>query len=83
MLIFNQYGVKKAILLRSYGKVAATKTSDVELLVDSGLHGLKFLGLSQRTFGMWWIKKLTFSHDKGISDYNPCLFHYKKNRIKA
>lgn len=47
MPIFNQYEIKKAILFGSYGKETATESSDVDLLVDSGLHGLKFLGLSE------------------------------------
>lgn len=47
MPIFSQYEIKKAILFGSYGKETATESSDVDLLVDSGLHGLKFLGLSE------------------------------------
>ena len=39
--IFARNGVKRAILFGSYGK------SDVDLLVDSGLHGLKFIGLGE------------------------------------
>ncbi len=45
--IFNKYEIKKAILFGSYGKETATESSDVDLLVDSGLRGLKFLGLSE------------------------------------
>ena len=47
MPIFSQYDIKKAILFGSYGKESATENSDVDLLVDSGLRGLKFLGLSE------------------------------------
>lgn len=47
MPIFNQYEIKKAILFGSYGKETATESSDIDLLVDSGLRGLKFLGLSE------------------------------------
>ena len=43
--VFKQYGVKRAVLFGSYGKGLATKNSDVDLLVDSGLKGLKFFGL--------------------------------------
>lgn len=43
--IFRKYGVKKAILFGSYGKGTATEQSDVDLLVDSGLKGLRFVGL--------------------------------------
>lgn len=42
--IFAQNGVKKAVLFGSYGKGTATEKSDVDLLVDSGLRGLRFVG---------------------------------------
>ena len=43
--IFQQNGVKQAILFGSYAKGLATTKSDVDLLVDSGLRGLAFFGL--------------------------------------
>ena len=43
--VFTAYGVKKATLFGSYAKGVATPQSDVDLLVDSGLHGLSFFGL--------------------------------------
>lgn len=43
--IFSQYGVRNAVLFGSYAKGLATKHSDVDLLVDSGLRGLAFFGL--------------------------------------
>lgn len=43
--IFKKYKVKKAILFGSYAKGKANKYSDVDILVDSGLKGLKFYGL--------------------------------------
>ena len=43
--VFNEYGVKKAVLFGSYSKGTAKETSDIDLLVDSGLRGLKFVGL--------------------------------------
>lgn len=45
--VFQQYGVKKAVLFGSYGKGTATASSDVDLMVDSGLKGLRFVGLLQ------------------------------------
>ena len=42
--IFISHKIRQAILFGSYGKGTATKTSDVDLLVDSNLHGLKFMG---------------------------------------
>ena len=43
--IFQQNGVKRAILFGSYAKGLATSKSDIDLLVDSGLRGLAFFGL--------------------------------------
>lgn len=45
--VFVRYEINRAILFGSYSKAAATETSDVDLLVDSGLRGLKFIGLSE------------------------------------
>ena len=43
--VFKGYDVKKAIIFGSYGKGNASPKSDVDILVDSGLKGLKFVGL--------------------------------------
>lgn len=43
--IFDAYGIRKAVLFGSYGKGSATEKSDIDLLVDSGLKGLRFIGL--------------------------------------
>ncbi|MBE7013921.1 MAG: nucleotidyltransferase domain-containing protein [Ruminococcaceae bacterium] len=43
--IFIKHSVKKAILFGSYVKGLANQNSDVDLLLDSGLRGLKFVGL--------------------------------------
>ena len=43
--VFEQFGVRRAVLFGSYAKGQATKHSDVDLLVDSGLRGLSFFGL--------------------------------------
>ena len=45
--IFDQYEVNKAILFGSYSKAEATENSDIDLLVDSGLRGFRFIGLSE------------------------------------
>lgn len=42
--VFDQYGIRRAVLFGSYGKGVATERSDVDLLVDSGLRGLRFVG---------------------------------------
>lgn len=43
--VFSGYSVKKAILFGSYVKGLATERSDIDLLLDSGLKGLSFVGL--------------------------------------
>ena len=43
--VLEAHGVRKAVLFGSYAKGTATEKSDVDLLVDSGLHGLQFVGL--------------------------------------
>lgn len=43
--VFVRYNVKKAVLFGSYVKGMADKNSDVDLLLDSRLRGLKFVGL--------------------------------------
>ena len=43
--VFVKHSVKKAILFGSYVKGLANQNSDVDLLLDSGLRGLKFVGL--------------------------------------
>ena len=43
--VFVKHRVKKAVLFGSYVKGLANSTSDVDLLLDSGLRGLKFVGL--------------------------------------
>ena len=43
--VFIKHNVKKAILFGSYVKGLADHRSDVDLLLDSGLRGLKFIGL--------------------------------------
>ena len=55
--IFTDYNVKKAILFGSYAKGMANSSSDVDILVDSGLKGLSFFGL---------IEDITSSLDKNV-----------------
>lgn len=55
--IFTDYNVKKAILFGSYTKGMANSSSDVDILVDSGLKGLSFFGL---------LEDITSSLDKNV-----------------
>ena len=43
--VFSNYNINSAILFGSYAKGSATEKSDVDLLVDSNLHGLSFFAL--------------------------------------
>jgi len=45
--VFDANGVKSAVLFGSYAKGLATAKSDVDLMVDSGLKGLDFVGLAE------------------------------------
>jgi len=45
--IFDQYNVKRAVLFGSYASGAAHEKSDIDLLVDSGLRGLRFVSLCE------------------------------------
>ena len=45
--VFRQYGIREAVLFGSYSKGTATICSDVDILVDSGLHGLRFVGFME------------------------------------
>ena len=43
--VFGKYDVNRAILFGSYAKGTATMKSDVDILVDCKLRGLRFMGL--------------------------------------
>lgn len=45
--VFVRYGIKRAILFGSYGRNCATEKSDVDLLVDSSLRGLRFIKFTE------------------------------------
>lgn len=42
--VFDRYGISRAVLFGSVAKGSATDKSDLDLLVDSRLRGLKFVG---------------------------------------
>ena len=42
--VFHDYGISRAVLFGSVAKGTATEKSDLDLLVDSKLRGLKFVG---------------------------------------
>lgn len=43
--VFSDYDIKKAVLFGSVAKGTATDKSDVDIMVDSGLKGMRFVGL--------------------------------------
>lgn len=45
--IFDSYGIARAVLFGSVAKGTYTEKSDLDLLVDSQLHGLKFVGFME------------------------------------
>ena len=53
--VFHDYGISRAVLFGSVAKGTATDKSDLDLLVDSNLRGLKFVGFMEairRAVGM-------------------------------
>ncbi len=42
--VFDDYGISRAVLFTSFAKGTATEKSDIDLLVESRLHGLHFVG---------------------------------------
>lgn len=45
--VFDRYEISSAVLFGSVARGTATPSSDLDLLVDSGLHGLKFTGFME------------------------------------
>ena len=45
--VFAAYGISRAVLFGSVAKGTATEKSDLDLLVDSKLQGLKFVGFME------------------------------------
>lgn len=43
--VFRENGVRSAVLFGSYAKGEAAAGSDIDIMVDSGLRGLDFVGL--------------------------------------
>lgn len=45
--VFDDYGIFRAVLFGSAAKGSVTEKSDLDLLVDSRLHGLRFVGFME------------------------------------
>ena len=45
--VFRDYGISRAVLFGSVAKKTATEKSDLDLLVTSNLHGLRFVGFME------------------------------------
>ncbi len=45
--VFQNYGISRAVLFGSVAKKTATEKSDLDLLVTSDLHGLRFVGFME------------------------------------
>lgn len=45
--VFDAYGIRRAVLFGSVAKGTATGNSDLDLLVDSRLRGLRFVGFME------------------------------------
>lgn len=45
--VFISYGISRAVVFGSVAKGTATEKSDLDLFVDSRLHGLQFVGFME------------------------------------
>mgnify|MGYP001101776963 FL=1 len=45
--IFDNYGISRAVIFGSIAKGISTEKSDLDLLVDSNLRGLRFVGFME------------------------------------
>lgn len=45
--VFDRYGISRAVLFGSVAKGTVTQKSDLDILVDSKLRGLKFVGFME------------------------------------
>ena len=59
--VLSRNNVRKAVLFGSYGKGSADEKSDVDILLDSGLTGLRFVGL---------IEDIRFALDKDVDVFD-------------
>lgn len=69
--VFTNYGIKRAVLFGSYSKNSATPKSDIDLCVDSGLRGLKFVSFMES------VKNAVGGKDVDIFDVS----HIEKNSM--
>ena len=46
--VFCAYNIRRATLFGSYAKNTATEKSDIDIYVDSGLRGMKFVGFMEK-----------------------------------
>lgn len=59
--VFRNYGIKRAVLFGSYSRGKADIKSDIDLMVDSGLRGLRFVG---------FVEELRSSLDKDMDVFD-------------
>ena len=59
--VLSRNNVRKAVLFGSYVKGSADEKSDVDILLDSGLTGLQFVGL---------IEDIRFALDKDVDVFD-------------
>ena len=79
--IFETYNVKSAILFGSYARNEATEKSDIDIVVDSGLKGLKFFGLVNDVVESLRVKADVFDV-REIKKNSPMEKEIKKEGIK-
>ena len=75
--VFRRNGVKRAVLFGSYCRGEASPKSDIDILVDSQLHGLAFFGLLEDVVSTLE-KEVDLIDTRQISDHSPILEEINK-----
>lgn len=79
--VFRVYNVKKATLFGSYAKNTADSVSDVDLLVDSGLQGMRFVGLMESIKEALGGKEIDLLDKSHIDEYSDISNEINKTGV--
>lgn len=80
--VCRKYPIKKALLFGSYARGEAREDSDVDLLVDSNLHGLKFVGFVEELRGALNDKEMDVLDITHIEHNSPIDLEIQKTGIE-
>ena len=80
--VLKKYHMTQAILFGSYSKGTANEKSDVDLVVDSNLHGLQFVGLIQDMSDALSGKQIDLIDVSHIESGSPVEQEYKTEQAE-